>query len=298
MDTIEKLLSPALTAAPHIVARYRAVFWEPLPGTAERIVALLSVEPAESPVDELLPGTYAVLRPERLRAIFGRRRGEAAAGVMRECASYMTARQLAGVKLEALAPLFGGFAMGPVFQARAYSVDQLLDAAVRTVSAVASAADILADTDLSQPGQTRRTADFLKEVRRLFSDGDDLRQRRFHVRMQRERSAPEVWVDYAADYRIVQAASVPGSAKQLPPAELELKSKLLDLEVVRDEFGSNRFEPALLLNVRSLQEPVDDEGLKVARQAHEDFKRFAAWAKLRIIEVASARDAARELAAL
>lgn len=295
MDTIERLVTQSLTAPPHLVARYRAVMWEPVAGTGERIVALLSVEPIASASEELLPATYPVLRAERLRAIFGRRRGDASVGVLRECAAYMTSRQQAGIKLEELKPLFGGFVLGQIQQARAYSVDQLLDAAVRTVSSLGSADDFLGETDASRPGQTRRTAEFLREVRRVFSDGDEQRLQRFHVRMLREDNAPEIWVDYAAGHRIVQAASIPGSAKQAPPAESELKAKLLDLEVVRDEFQQNRFEPTLLLNVRSLEEPIDDDGLKIARHAHEQFKRYAEWAKVRTIEVASAGDAADAL---
>lgn len=295
MDTIERLVSGALTTAPHLVARFRAVMWEPVPGTGERIVALLSVEPAASSIDEVLPGTYRILRPDRLRAIFGRKRGDGAAGVLRECAKYMTSRQLAGVPLEEVKPLFAGFSLGPIHQARGYSLEQLLDAAVRTVSSLGSADEIMTDTDVSRPGQTRRTAEFLREVRRVFSDGDDVRGRRFHVRLQREQAAPEVWIDYASGPVVVQAASVPASAKQGPPAESELKAKMLDLEVLRDEFSGNRFEPALLLNVRSLEQPVDADGLKVATEAHAKFLRYATWAKLRLIEVSTAAAAAEAL---
>lgn len=295
MDAIDKLIAQSLTTPPNLVARYRAVLWEPLPGTGERVAALVSVEPTSGATDELLAGTYPVLKPERLRAIFGRRRGDAAAGVIRECAAFMTSRQLAGVPLEQVAPLFSGFILGPILQARAYGIEQLLDAAVRTVSSIGSADEILVETDSNRPGLTRRTADFLREVRRVFSDGDDLLQRRFHVRLQREQSAPEVWVDYAAGHRVVQAASVPGSAKQASPAELELKSKLLDLEVVRDEFSGNRFEPMVLLNVRSLEEPASEDALKLAKRAHEQFRRYADWAKFEMLEVSSPDAAAHAL---
>jgi hypothetical protein len=235
---VDRIVQHSLIAAPHIVARYRAVMWEPVQSTGERIVALLSVEPAPSCVHELPPGTYPVLKPERLRAIFGRQRGEAAAGVMSECAQFMTSSQLAGASLEQLKPLFRGFMLGSIQQARAYSVSQLLDAAVRTVSAVASAEDMMVEAEAVRPDQTRRTAEFLRQVRRGFAGGDDLRQRRFHVRLQRH-DAPEVWIDYADGPLMLQAATVPASANQAPPAEAELKSKLLDLAVVRAEFDGN-----------------------------------------------------------
>ncbi len=296
MDSLDRILTPALLAPPHLVARFRAVMWEPVVGTGERIVALLSVEPSDSSVDEVVTGTYPVLLPERLRAIFGRKRGDAAAGVLRECAEFMSARQLAGVKLEELTPLFNSFMLGPVHQARAYSMEQLLDAAVRSVSSLGRADEILAETDMGRPGQTRRTADFLRDVRRMFA-GDEDRLRCFNVRMQREAEAPEVWIDYAAGPRVVQVASVPGSVKQEHSARSELKSKLLDLEIVREEFGSNPIQPALLLNIRSLESPLDDDALKVARAAHEEFRRYAEWTKVRLIEVSSAGAAAQALEA-
>lgn len=292
MDNIQRLAQQAMMAPPHIRARYRAVLWEPIPGTGERVVALLSVEPERTSEDELLAGTYPVLKADRLRAIFGRKRGDAAAGVVQECAQYMTQRQQSGVALEELKPLFGGFMLGPVYQARAYSMDQLLDAAVRTVSALGTSEEILAEGEPARPGQTRGTAEFLREVRRVFAGGDEMLQKRFHVKLQREQSGPEVWIDYASGHRIIQAASVPGSTKQAHSAEFELKAKLLDLQVLRDEFKENSFEPALLLNVRSLESPLSDEALRVAKTSHEQFRCFAEWARLDVIEVSTPSAAA------
>jgi len=295
VDSIKRLAQQAMMAPPHIRARYRAVLWEPVPGTGERIVALLSVEPERTSDDELLAGTYPVLKVDRLRTIFGRKRGDAAAGVMQECAQYMTQRQQAGVPLDELKPLFSGFILGPVYQARAYSIDQLLDAAVRTVSAFGTAEEILAENEPARPGQTKGTAEFLREVRRVFAGNDEMRQRRFHVKLQREQSGPELWIDYASGHRFIQAASVPGSTKQAHPAESELKAKLLDLEVLRDEFKGNAFEPAILLNIRSLESPTSNEAFNVAKHSHEQFKRYADWAKLRIIEVSTPSAAAEAL---
>ena len=295
MDTVRRLIDQSLIAPPHLVARYRAVFWEPLPGTGERIVALVTIEPVGEPTVELLPGTYPVIKPERLRAIFGRKRGDAAAGVLKECAEFMTMRQAHGVSLEDVSPLFAGFTVGPILSVRAYGMEQLLDAAVRTLSAFGSAEDLTVEVEAPRSNQTRRTAEFLREVRRVFADGDEQRATRFHVRLQREQTTPEVWVDYASGHRVVQAVSVPGSAKQAPPAELELKAKILDLEVVRDEFKNNRFEPILLLNIRALEDLADEASLKVANQARERIHRYADWASLPLIEVSSPDAAAKVL---
>lgn len=298
MGIVDRIVQQSLIAAPHIVARYRAVTWEPVASTGERIVALLCVEPAPESAAELRPGTYPVLKAERLRALFGRQRGDAAAGVMTECAQFMTSSQTAGVPIEELKPLFRGFALGPIHQARAYSVAQLLDAAVRTVSAVASADDMLLEAEVDRPEQTRRTADFLRQVRRAYAGADDDRQRCFRVRLQREQNAPEVWIDYADGPIVLQAASVPATPNQAPPAEVELKSKLLDLEVVRAAFEGNRILPKLLLNTLALEQPLNDEGLAVARKAHEQFLRYADWAKLQVIQVSTPADAVEALEAL
>lgn len=295
MGIVDRIVQQSLITAPHIVARYRAVMWEPVASTGERVVALLCVEPAAACADELRAGTYPVLKADRLRALFGRQRGDAAAGVMAECAQFMTSSQVAGVSLEGLKPLFQGFALGAIHQARAYSVSQLLDAAVRTVSAIASADDMLLEAEADRPDQTRRTADFLRQVRRAYSAGDDDRQRRFRVRLQREQNAPEVWVDYADGPILVQAASLPATPNQAPPAEAELKSKLLDLEVVRQEFNGNRMLPTLLLNTHALEEPVSEAGLTLATEVRTHFIRYAAWARLRVLEVATTAAAVQAL---
>lgn len=269
--------------------------WEPIEGTEERIVALLCIEPAEASAEEMAAGTYLVLPQDRLRIILGRARGDAAYGMLSECARYMTSRQSRGEPIEHVRPLFHGMTIGPVYQARAFSIDQLVDAAVRTLSAFGTAGELIGDGQADRPEITRRTAEFLRQIRRTFAAGDEERQRRFHVRLQREQNAPEVWVDYAAGPVVMQVASVPASANQAPPAEAELKAKILDLQIVRQEFEGNRFEPALMLNVRSLELPADDASKRIALNAHQQIRRYAEWANLRVIEVASAGAAAAEL---
>jgi hypothetical protein len=295
VDHSEQISLASLTTPPHIVARYRPVIWEPIENTGERVVALLCVEPLEESADELPPATYGLLSIERLRALLGRHRGDAAKGVLAECAAYMTNRQMRGEPIEQVQPLFRGFTVGPVRQARAYSVDQLLDAATRTLTVFGAVVDWSNETEPDRTDTTRRTADFIRQVRRAFAAGDDERQRRFHVRLQRENDAPIVYVDYASGPVVLQVASVPATSNQAPPAEAELKGKILDLEIVRSEFGGNRIEPTLMLNVRSLVEPNDKESHRIASHAHDQIRRYADWAKVRVIEVTSASQAAGEL---
>lgn len=280
---------------PSIEARYRAVLWEPIESTGERVVALLCIEPVEGRSDTLRAETHVVLNAERLAALLGKRRAQAAFNVLSECAAYMSSRQMKGEPLEQVQPLFHGFTVGPIHIARAFSPKQLLDAAVRTLTIFGDAGDLFFEDHVIPADVTQRTADFIRQLRRTFAAGDSERQRRFHVKLQREQNAPAVVIDYAANHVLLQITSVPGSPNQAPPAESELKSKILDLEIVRDEFGSNKVEPTLMLNVRSLEETNDAETIKVARRAHDQMLRFADWAKLNVIEVRSATQAAEEL---
>jgi hypothetical protein len=70
------------------------------------------------------------------------------------------------------------------------------------------------------------------------------------------------------------------------------------LEVVRAEFEGNRMLPTLLLNAHAPDAPVNAESLTLARSAHEQFLRYAAWAKLRVFEVATPADAVTALESL
>jgi len=229
--------------------------------------------------------------------MLGRARGDSSHRMLVECAAFMTGRQVRGEPIEQLRALFHGMELGPVHQARGYAAEQVLDAMVRTVSAFGTIEEE-PEIDGVQPAATRRTADFLRQVRRTFAAGDEERQRRFHVRLKHDQSVPEVWIDYAAGPTIVQVATVPGSANQAPPAGAELKSKILDVEVVRRIFEGNRVEPTLMLNTRSLEEPLDEEGLRVAQVAHAQIRIYADWARLRVIEVSSATAAAKVLETL
>jgi len=53
-----------------------------------------------------------------------------------------------------------------------------------------------------------------------------------------------------------------------------------------------------MLNTRSLEEPLDEEGLRVAQVAHAQIRTYAEWAHLRVIEVSSATAAAKVLETL
>lgn len=117
-------------SAPPLVARYRALFWEPLLGTGERIVAIVAIESDGRSTQAIPAGAHVVIPAERLRAMLGRQRGTASAGVLAETADFLTACQAAGQGIEGLELPFRGMTLGPVLVARGYSVDLLTPAEI------------------------------------------------------------------------------------------------------------------------------------------------------------------------
>ena len=175
MDLIQQSLE-ALAAAykdPPCVARYRPIFWEPVAGTGERVVALISIEPHESTEVIVSAKTYCVLSPERLVALVGRQRGNASRGVLQEVADYMSTQQAAGMPLTDLAPPFHGFTVAPPLICRGYDIDQVLNAAVRSVSAFAHADAMLEEESAAEtPRSTVRTTEFIKTMKRYVAAED------------------------------------------------------------------------------------------------------------------------------
>lgn len=229
------------------------MFWEPLPGTGERIVALVSLEPHESSQASLSAGTYSVLAPERLRAMLGRQRGNAALGVLREVADFMTQRQQAGLPVAELQAPFHGFKMGPSFVARGYSVEQLLDAAVRSVSAFGNADDLVDDEDAREaPRHTVKTAEFLKTLKRhVAGDNSDIKSR-FERKMRPSSALPDLTVDYSFKHWMVQITSLPTTPKQASHAQREAQSKLYEIDLLRKSMDGNHVSPILLINEDAL----------------------------------------------
>lgn len=259
------LLAPAIQfseglAPQSLIARYAPVFWEPLAGTGERIVAMVAIEPREGTSHAVSAGTHVVLRASRLRAMLGRQRAGAALGVLKEAADFMTTRQRAGLPLEELQAPFKGLEVGPTFVVKGRSVEQLLDAAVRNVTAFGTAEDLIDDEEANiAPRHTVHTTAFLGRVRRLLSVDDDEFKDRFERKLHLPGDAPVVVVDYAFQRWMVQVASLPSTARQAVNAQREAQSKLCELELVRKAMEGNKFEPVLLINEDALVRPSSNE---------------------------------------
>jgi hypothetical protein len=282
--------------APPFVASYSAVLWEPLPGTGEKIVALVSVQPHDAATIGITRATYRILTQQKLRSLLGRQRGNAALGLLDECAAYMTQRQIAGLELEELKPLYQNFFSSPPMVARAYSVEQLLDAAVRSVSAFGTAEEMIEEEERQQsPRHMMRTGEFLKQLRRIFvAEGKDL-VNRFDIPIHASREAPSVTIDYADGPLVVQVTSLPTTAKQSENTEREAAAKLFELDIARGLLGSNPFQPALLLNADALSDDPSPEAHRQASETRHRLIQFANFKSVEVLEAATPASAARIL---
>lgn len=288
--------SSASLNAPPIVARYRAALWEPLQGTGERFVALVAVHTHEVSSQAISPGTYCVVSNSRLRQLLGRQRGSAASGILRECAAFMTQRQQAGLPIDEIQPLFRGFELGPVMVARAWSVEQLLDAAVRSVSVFGSAEEMIEEEEARQsPRHMVRTGEFLTQLRRIFTGQDKTLAARFDVPLRGGDDVPSVVIDYSFGPLAVQVTSLPSTAKQAEHTEREAQSKMFELEVARRQMSGNSFKPTLLFNTDALAEQASTEARKHAEAAMTRLASLARFNNISILEAQSPSIAARLL---
>lgn len=282
--------------APPFVARYRPVLWEPVLGTGERLVALLAIEPHETTGQAVSRATYPVITTQRLRRLLGRERGSASANILRECAQFMTQRQQAGLPLEELRPLFRGFELGPAMVARAWGIEQLLDATVRSVSAFGSAAEMIEEEEARQsPRHTVRTSEFLSQLRRIFVGHAKELASRFDVPLNGLGDVPDVVVDYADGPLIVQVTSLPSTERQAEHTEREAESKLFQLNVARKQMSGNAFTPTLLFNTDALAESAGSEAHKDAKATYARLVQFAKFEGVHVLEAPSPSIAARLL---
>ena len=260
--------------------------WEPVAGTGERIVALVSIQPHENTEHAVAPATYCILGAQRLRQLLGRQRGLGAAGILARCAEFMTQNQLAGLPLESLRPLFHGFEMGPQLVGRAYSIEQLLDAAVRSVSAFGSAdAMIEEEEQRTSPRHMVRTAEFLVQLRRIFTAESKDLSSRFDVPLRGPVGLPEVTIDYAYGPLAVQVTSLPSTPKQAEHCEQEAQSKMFELDVARSQMGGNAFRPTLLFNADAT---AHETGADTRHRAEATRARLVEFAKFKNIDVLDA----------
>lgn len=286
-------------STPACIARFHPIFWEPLPGTGERIVALVALEPDERSTGSLSAGTYCVLPVERLRAMLGRQRGNAAFGVLQQAAQFMTQRQQEGRRLMELEAPFQGFAKGPMLMARGHTVEQLLDAAVRSVSAFGSADDLVDEGDITeQRRHSIKTGAFLTAIKRqVAGDNPDVKAR-FERTLRPHPDMPELTVDYAFNRWLLQVTSLPSTPRQSINTLKESQSKLYEIDMIRRAMEDNPVRPVLLVNTDALIDVGSNQAIDIARAMLDRLQRFTTLEGVDLIESGTPQEAAQYVSAL
>ncbi|MGJ7490204.1 hypothetical protein [Variovorax sp. ZT4R33] len=262
-------------------------------------MALVALEGHPSSEIKLSPGTHSILPIERLRAMLGRQRGNSAHGILREVAEFLTHRQQAGVPMEQLQAQFHGFTLGPASVARGYDLDQLVNAAVRSVSAFGQATDLVNDEEAREaPRHTVRTAEFLKTLKREVAGDDADIKSRFEMTLKPSQELPELTVDYAFRRWMVQITSLPATPRQAVHALRESQSKLYEIDVIRKNMEGNMIMPVLLINEDVLYNLPTTSAEDEARTMLDRLTLLAKSSGLEILQSASAFEAADLVAAL
>lgn len=286
-------------SAPPFVARYRALFWEPLLGTGERIVAIVAIEGDKRSAQPIPAGSHVVLPGERLRAMLGRQRGTASAGVLAETAEFLTACQVSGQRIEQLELPFRGMTLGPVLVARGYSVNQMIDSAVRAVSAFGVADDLIDDSDeIAVARNTVKTAEFLRTLRRYVAGEDEDLKARFEKRLKPRAGLPDLTIDYSFKQWMVQITSLPVTPRQAIHSLREAQSKLYELELIRRSMDGNEINPILMVNEDALVTATTAQQKDQAGQMLDRLKKLAKTDALELVETETPEEGAKVLLSL
>lgn len=241
----------------------------------ERIVAMIALEPDASSSILLSPACYVVIPADRLRAMLGKQRGSAAAGILARAAEFITLRQQAGLPLDEIDAPFMGMEPGTIRSIRGHSVEQLLDACVRMCSAFGTSDTILEDSDPHAARHTIRTAQFIATVRRKITTRFPELKECFEKTLFPQQDLPPLTVDYAAQKWLVQITSLPSTAKQFENTQREAQSKLFEIDLIRKYMGANSIAPILLVNEDALVNPASAEAHTIALAMQERLGQLA-----------------------
>lgn len=281
---------------PPYAAHVVPVTWEPNHATGERFVAVVAIRyetPAGTP-----PSSHIVFRHQQLRAMIGHRRASSAYGILEHVSRFIFQQLVADVPLSELSTPFEGFTTGRPVRARGYSENQVVDTAIRTLSAFGTR-DTYVDEQEGVQRNSVPTSQFLRTLRTTFAgDEKDLRAR-FNRRIQWP-GTPEITIDYAHNKYMVQVTSLPQSVPHLITLQKEAESKMFELDVATTLMRRDAAVtfPALLVNTAALSESVTDDAEVVARSLLDRLRFMSEQKEMSIIETTSPADAARILGEL
>jgi hypothetical protein len=223
--------------------------------------------------------------------MLGRDRASAAYGILTTAARHMTAMQAGGQAVDSLKPPFQGFTVGPPMISRGFAVEQILDAAVRSVSVFGSADELISGEEERVARHSVTTSVFLKNLKRMVIQSDQSFKERFERRLE-IRNGPEVVIDYSFKKWFVQFASLPMAAKQESKAQTEAQSKLFELNVVRTVLNGNQMAPVLLVNDAALSEASSAADVTVAERLNDRLSVMARQTKIKVLRAKTPEQAA------
>lgn len=268
---------------PKFSAEICPIFWEPIPGTNERITALIGLLPRADSSIHFPPAAHCILPLQRLKSMMGNSRGNSAHGILIEAAQFITHQLKCGAELEDISAPFTGFTVGTPRTIRGFSEKQLLDAAIRMVSTFGSHIEILEESaDLRTI--TASTRDFIKKVKSQYAGEVETRRERFNQKTFANGIA-RVTIDYQYEKWLVQFASLPSTTYQQPYSLREAESKLFEILTVKTTIDAP-ICPLLIINSKALSHS-DDEARTLAQSA---FTHFQGLASTHNIEVFSAKN--------
>jgi hypothetical protein len=295
-------MEPATTSqltGPSIRARVAPVYWEPLPGSGERICAILLVQPDIDSSTLLTPAAHIIIGARRLRAMLGSERGNSVFGILQAAADFMSHQLLAGAAPEECRPFFKQFEVGTERLVRAFTVEQTFDTAVRLVSAFGSAEELSDEGAVEQNNHsTVTTREFLARVQTAFSPADDERRSRFQRKVTA--GTGQITIDYVHQKYLVQFASAPIGERQSQNMRREAEAKLFEtLTVSKQVMGEKNSSGRLFINTAPLHTGgLADDVRKVAQDAVAHYLNIASLHGFPTCEVATHDEAVQALQAL
>ena len=291
-------ISRALSlTAPPIKALFAPVFWEPLPGSGERICAIVLIVPDEDSPRLLSPAAHVVINARRLRAMLGTERGNSALGILDQASQFMARTLMAGASLETCSAPFKHFSTGSVRRVKGFTAEQILDAAVHTVSAFGSTEDLMDDIGEHSNHSTASTREFLQRVQTAFAPADDLRRKRFLKPV--ETSVGAVTIDYVYEKHLVQFTSAPITDRQSQNMRREAESKMLETLTVQRTILDSQGIAKLIINTAPLTSvALNSVQIHTAELAIAHYDAMANLYGFGTIQVSTHEDAVLALASL
>jgi hypothetical protein len=278
---------------PPFAAHAAPVLWTPNMDTGERFVALVLIR-YDSPTSGDVRAPI-VFHSKQLKAMVGTRRAVSALGILEHVSAYMRQQMLAGTALEGVSAPFDGFSVGRPVRVRGYSAKQVVDTAIRTLSAFGSR-DAYDDDDEANHRNSVPTRQFLRSVRSLFAREDDDRKARFNRTVAWPDSA-EMTIDYAHEKHLVQVTSLPQSAMHLISLQKEAESKLFELDITASLLRSDRSpaQPSLLINTASLVNAETGDARRTATELLERLKFMTSQKQVTLFQASNPIEASEML---